>query len=188
MSKNFFFSLVGFLVVATAAWAYFNMGILGRQKTDLDAQLLDLNQRFDELAMVSETYDEFKLRFDQRVAAFDTLRNIIPDNETYTESLNQIRAAAQENRLEIITLAPMLNDIYPALYANLTLMKNHVECYIVQMKVYGDFMMLASFLDDLQELDMQVNLAKLSMESEMEEGGTLFCEIQLFTYIYIEGI
>lgn len=186
MSKNIFFTIIGTLVVASAAWAYISFGLLGRQKTDLDAELQDLNQRFDELAEVSETYDEFKLSFNQQMAEFDTLRQIIPSNDTYSASLERIRSAAENNRLEIIALQPKLIDVYPAIYANMTLMKSHIECYIVDMKVYGDYLTIAKFLDDVQDLEMEVNLARIKMESEMEEGGTLLCEIQLYTYIYIE--
>ena len=187
MNRNIFFGTIAVLVLTTVGWFYYTVGIAGARISELDVELNTINDRFNELAMVSESYEEFKLRFIEKVAAFDTLQNIIPGNQDYAMVLEQIRLAAERHKLQIISLAPQLNDIYPALSTEMSIPKNHVECYPVQIKFYGDYLTIGTFLDDLLDLDENVNIANLKLETEMEQGGTLTCELNLYTYIFIEG-
>ncbi len=187
MNRNLFFGTVVFLLLTSVGWFYYTFAIAGNRITELDAELKTINDRFTELAMVSETYDDFKVRFNKKVAEFDTLKTIIPDNQEYARVLEQIRQTAERHKLQIISLAPSLNDIYPALHTEMRLPKNHIECYPVQFKFYGDYLTIGSFLDDLMELKTQVNIANLKLETEMEHGGMLTCELNLYTYIFIEG-
>ena len=187
MNRNLFYGTVIALVLTTVVWFYYTFAIAGNRITELQSELNVINARFDELAMVSESYDEFKLRFTEKVIAFDTLRSVIPGNQEYAKVLEQIRAATERHKLQIISLAPSLNDIYPSLFTEMKLAKNHIECYPVQIKFYGDYLTIGSFLDDILELKTQVNVANLKIETEMEHGGLLTCELNLYTYIFIEG-
>ncbi len=187
MNRNIFYSTVIALALATGSWFYYTVVIAGTRIAELDGELTTINDRFNELAMVSETYEDFKIRFLDKVVAFDTLKSVIPDNQEYATILEQIRQAAEKHKLQVISLAPSLNDTYPALYTEMTIPKNHIECYPVQIKFYGDFLTIGAFLDDLLELDNYVNIANLKLETEMEHGGLLTCELNLYTYIFIEG-
>lgn len=160
---------------------------MGKQTSRLETELAEINGRFNELAMVSDSYDDFKVKFNEKVIDFDTLRTIIPDNESYAVVLETVRQIAEKHKLQIISLAPSLNDIYPALYTELKIPKNHIECYPLQFKFYGDFLTIGSFLDDLMELEYNINIANLKLETEVEHGGVLTCELNLYTYIFIEG-
>ncbi len=187
MNRNLFFGTVILLLLATVGWFYYTFGVAGKQIKELEVELAGINDRFNELAMVSESYDDFKLRFNEKIADFDTLRTIIPDNQGYATVLEQIRQTSEKHKLQVISLAPSLNDVYPALYSEMKIPKNHVECYPVQFKFYGDYLTIGSFLDDLLDLKTQVNIANLKLETEMEHGGMLTCELNLYTYIFIEG-
>ncbi len=186
MNRNFFFTTLIVLLIATVGWFYYTVGIAGVRIGELDAELDHINSRFNELGKASEM-DDFKLRFNQKVADFDTLINVIPGNQGYASVLEDIRQTAERHKLQIISLAPSLNDTYPALYTELVIPRNHVECYPVQFKFYGDYLTIGSFLDDLLELKIQVNIANLKLETEMQYGGMLTCELNLYTYIFIEG-
>ncbi len=188
MNRNIFFATIVILLLATGGWFYYTVSVAGNAISTLEEELSDIKGRFDELSMVSESYDDFKLRFTQKVADFDTLKNIIPDNQAYATVLEQIRQLSEQHKLQIVTLAPLLNDTYPALYTELKIPKNHVECYPVQFKFYGDFLTIGAFLDDLMKLETRVNIANLKLETEMEHGGMIACELNLFTYIFIEGV
>lgn len=187
MNRNIFFATVIFLLLSTVGIFYFSVGVAGKEISELQIELDDINARFNELSMVSETYEEFKVRFSEKVTAFDTLKTIIPNNQSYATVLEQIRQISERHKLQIISLAPSLNDIYPALYTELQIPKNHVECYPVQLKFYGDYLTIGAFLDDLMEIETQVNIANIKLETEMEHGGMLTCELNLYTYIFIEG-
>jgi Tfp pilus assembly protein PilO len=187
MNRNIFFSILALLVITTGAWLYYSFGIVGVKTRTLEAQLQEINDRFNELSMVSDSYDEFKLKFNQKLIAFDTLKTIIPDNQMYAGVLESIRQTAERHKLQIISLAPTLVDIYPPLYTNMKIARNHIECYPLQFKFYGDFLTIGAFLDDLMELETKVNIASLKLETEMEHGGMLTCELNLYTYIFIEG-
>lgn len=187
MNRNVFFATVILLLLSTLGWTYYTFFIAGNRITELESELATINDRFNELSMVSESYDEFKLRFNEKVVDFDTLKTIIPDNQAYARVLDQIRQGAEKHKLQIISLAPSLSDIYPALYTEMRIPKNHIECYPVQFNFYGDFLTIGAFLDDLLEMDMHVNIANMSIETEMEHGGLLTCELNLYTYIFIEG-
>jgi len=186
MTKKIFIGLLATLLLSTIGFIVYTVGVAGQQKQSLDEQLASLNQRFDELAMVSDSYDAFKEKFNERVRDFDTLKVRIPGNQSYARTLEAIRNAAEENMLEVVALSPQLNDVYPALHTNQELVHKHVECFPVEIQSYGRFMELARFLDDLAAMDMLINIANLNIETEMEHGGVLACQLTLFTYIFNE--
>ena len=186
-AKNLFIILIVSILFTTALWAVFTIFITGRMTKEYQLQIDDLNRQFDELAMVADSYDEFKVSFDQRIADFDTLRTVIPNNQAYANALEEIRLVAEIEKLQVMAFQPMLNDAYPALYVNQKMFTNHVECYPVQIKLYGDFLTIGSFVEKLLATDHLVNIAKMSIESEMQEGGALMCNITLYTYIYVSA-
>jgi len=187
VNRNIFFGTIIFLVLATSGWFYYTVAVSGPRISELEIELQGIKDRFDELAGITESYDEFKLRFMEKVEQFDTLKTIIPDNQGYASVLEEIRQISERHKLQIISLAPSLNDTYPALYTELKIPRNHVECYPVQIKFYGDFLTIGAFLDDLLEMRHLVNIANLKLETEMEFGGMLTCELNLYTYIFIQG-
>ncbi|NQV43167.1 MAG: type 4a pilus biogenesis protein PilO [Candidatus Marinimicrobia bacterium] len=187
MNRNIFFGTIAFLVLATAGWFYYTVAVAGESISKLEAELADIHARFDELAGVTESYDEFKLRFSEKIENFDTLKTIIPDNQKYGDVLEQIRQISERHKLQILSFEPSLNDTYPALFTEMKIPKNHIECYPLQIKFYGDFLTIGAFLDDLLEMRQHVNIANIKLETEMEYGGMLTCELNLYTYIFIEG-
>jgi len=187
VNRNIFFGTLIILILATGGWFYYTVAVAGSRISELELELDTINSRFDELAGVTESYDEFKLRFTEKIEQFDTLRTIIPDNQGYATVLEEIRQISERHKLQIISFDPSLNDIYPAIYAEMKIPKNHVECYPVQIKFYGDFLTIGAFLDDLLEMRNLVNIANIKLETEMEYGGLLTCELNLYTYIFIQG-
>ncbi len=175
------------LLLSTVGWFYYTIAIAGSAISELEIELDEINGKFNELAMVSESYDDFKVRFNEKVEAFDTLKATIPDNVGYATVLEQIRQISEQHKLQITGLTPSLNDIYPALYTELKIPRNHVECYPVQLNFYGDYLTIGAFLDDLMKMETRVNIANIKLETEMEHGGMLTCELNLYTYIFIEG-
>jgi len=188
VNRNIFFGTVILLVLATAGWFYYTVGIAGARISELEVDLAGISSRFDELAGVTESYDEFKLRFTDKVAQFDTLNTIIPDNQGFSFVLEAIRQLTEKHKLQVLQFDPSLNDTYPALYAKMKIPKNHVECYPVQIRIYGDYLTIGAFLEDLVKMDKLVNIANIKLETEMEYGGMLTCELNLYTYIFIEGV
>jgi len=186
MNRNIFIGLMLALLISTVGWAFYTIGIAGKQQHETNAAITDLNQRFDELAMVSDSYDMFKTRFDEQVALFEKLRATIPGNQNYAEALEKIRAAAQTEKLHIVSLSPMLSDAYPPLHQGFKRVTTHVECYPVEMKFYGSYLEVGAFLEALVNMDVTVNIARLSLETEMQSGGTLTCDLLLYTYIYVD--
>ena len=187
MNRNIFFGTIAFLLLATGGWFYYTVGVAGTSISELEVELAGIHSRFDELASVTESYDEFKLRFEEKIANFDTLRTIIPDNQGFGDVLEQIRQISERHKLQILSFDPSLNDTYPALFAQMKIPKNHVECYPLQIKFYGDYLTIGAFLDDILEMRNLVNIANIKLETEMEYGGMLTCELNLYTYIFIEG-
>jgi len=187
MNRKLFFGTAIFLVLATIGWFYYTVSVIGVRASELEYELAEINDRFNELAMVSDSYDDFKVKFNQKVIDFNTLQSVIPNNQNYAIVLEDIRQIAEKHKLQIVSLAPSLNDVYPALYTELKIPKNHIECYPLQFKFYGDFLTIGSFLEDLLDLKTGVNIANLKLETEMEHGGVLTCELNLYTYIFIEG-
>ncbi|MCF7826978.1 MAG: type 4a pilus biogenesis protein PilO [Candidatus Marinimicrobia bacterium] len=187
MNRNIFFGTIIFLVLATSGWFYYTVAVSGTRISELKLELKGINDRFDELAGITESYDEFKIRFMEKVEQFDTLKTIIPGNQGYGDVLEQIRQISERHKLQILSFDPSLNDTYPALYTEMKIPINHVECYPLQIKFYGDFLTIGAFLDDLLEMDKLVNIANIKLETEMQYGGMLTCELNLYTYIFIQG-
>ncbi len=187
MNRNIFFGTVIFLVLATGGWFYYTVAVAGTKISELELELAKITNRFDELASINEM-DDFKTRFEEKIAQFDTLKTIIPANQGYASVLEEIRQISERHKLQILSFDPSLNDTYPALHVEMKIPKNHVECYPVQIKCYGDFLTIGAFLDDLLEMRNLVNIANIKLETEMEYGGMLTCELNLYTYIFIEGV
>jgi len=188
MNRNIFFGTVIFLLLSTASWFYYTVAVAGTKISELEVELAGINSRFDELAGITESYEEFKLRFTDKVEHFDTLKTIIPENQGFASVLEGIRQITEKHKLQVLQFDPSLNDTYPALYTEMKIPKNHVECYPVQIKLYGDYLTIGAFLEDLVKMDQLVNIANIKLETEMEYGGMLTCEVNLYTYIFIEGI
>ncbi len=186
MNRNIFFTLIGTMAVMTIAWVWYSFGIAGKRLEEINGEVEALNEQFAELAMVADSYDQFKTSFDEQVEAFAALQETIPSNQEYAGTLEQIRDAAQELKLQIIALSPMLADAYPALHTGYKRVKTHVECYPVELKIYGDYLSIGQFVEEVEGMGDIVNIARLTLETEMEAGGTLSCDMLLFTYIFVE--
>ena len=91
MNRNIFFGTIIFLLLATGGWFYYTVAVAGASSSELKVELEGINNRFDELASVTESYDEFKLRFSEKIEHFDTLKTVVPDNQDYGSVLEQIR-------------------------------------------------------------------------------------------------
>jgi len=129
VNRNIFFGTIVFLLLATGGWFYYTVAVAGASISELEVELAGINSRFDELAGVTESYDEFKLRFSEKIEQFDTLRTVVPNNQDYGSVLEQIRQISERHKLQILSFDPSLNDTYPALYAEMKIPQNHVECY-----------------------------------------------------------
>ncbi len=70
MNRNIFFGTVIFLLLGTLGIFYYSVGVAGKEISELQVELDDINERFNELSMVSETYEEFKVRFSEKVTDF----------------------------------------------------------------------------------------------------------------------
>lgn len=186
--KKIFYSLLVFLILSTSVWIWADWIIIGGKNREYKKKIDIFNQRFTELENVSETYPELKKMYDIRISDFDSLKFKIPDNAAYVSVLESIRDLAKRQNVQIISISPNLSGTYPAIKSHLKFTGKHIERYTVQLQIYGDYLSIGAFLEEILSMPMIVNVGKISLETELEEGYGLSCELLLYTYIFFDEV
>jgi len=183
-----FYILLVVLILSTGIWIWVDLVVIGKKNRECKKQVEMFNQRFADLEKVTETYPELKKRYNTKLIEFDSLKYKIPDNAAYVSVLESIRDLAKRQNVQIISISPNLSDTYPAIKSYLKFTGKHIERYTVQLQIYGDYLSIGAFLEELISMPMIVNVGKISLETELEESYGLSCELLLYTYIYFNEV
>ena len=184
----FLMLLLAVLVIAWWLWSVIFVGRTKHQKADIN--LIGAEQKLTELRLQRSNYNIVKDTHKQKSVDFDTLKTHIPVKDklrgdlSYINTVEVIRQTAEKHSVAIQNFAPVLDNTYPK---NMNLRGKKIERYMVHLECNGDYLSIGRFLEDLTRLKQTVNVTKYSIETEYSEAGGLFCEIKLYTYVFIEN-
>lgn len=182
-----FFIFASILALAVALWVWDRVWLTGRQVRETKKEFAVLNKEYRDLNEIIETSADVMEVMKTTVANFDSLRLVIPERESYVRVLESIREIAARQNVEIVTLSPIREDSYPAIKHKLKLRRKYIERYPLQVRLFGKFINIGTFLEELLAMPAQVNIGRISIETELESTGTLACEIVLYTYNFVDG-
>ncbi|MCH7732689.1 MAG: type 4a pilus biogenesis protein PilO [Candidatus Marinimicrobia bacterium] len=185
-NKNTFILIIILLTISTGLWIWTKLVIHDPAIQTYSQQLKQLNLKFNELEGIRENMPKIQDNYNLSGVDFDTLKNQIYDNRSYIRILEQIRDLAGKHQVEIKSFSPNLNDSYPTINTFLTFNKKHIERYPVQVRVFGQFLNISVFLEEILNLPTMVNIHSLKMETELTNGGSLSCDLVFYTYMFIE--
>jgi Tfp pilus assembly protein PilO len=187
-NKTIFFGLIALIVLTGAWWGYYTFYVVGEEISQKEAQLEKLDEKFEEIAQISESYDVIKQRFEQIESNFDTLKNVLPNRDSFVKVLEEIRHVADKQKIKVISLSPLLDDTFPAIKTNLNFTEKHIERYPIQMRIMGDYLTIGKFLEEVTAIPGVVNIARVALDTDLDEGGTLACDLMLYTYMFLEKV
>lgn len=176
------------MLIIAGVWARVVIWGYGSDIRDQEVTLEDLEENLIELANIEETYEEVIKRYKIHLTQFDTLKQEIPNRETFVSVLEEIRAIAEKQHLKIISLSPILEDSFPAIKYKLSYTGKHVERYPVQFHVLGDYLGIGAFLSEISVNKAIINFGRILIESELSTEGMLSCKLTLFTYMFLENV
>ncbi|MFQ6607317.1 MAG: type 4a pilus biogenesis protein PilO [Fidelibacterota bacterium] len=181
-----FYALVSMLVISTVWWVYADVVENGTEIKRLEKNLTSIDNNFIMLAKIEESYEDVKEKHAEQIVGFDSLKAFIPTFDAYAEVLEAIRSTANKQAINIESFHPELDDSFPALKTKLTFTKKHIERRPIQLRIYGNFMTIGSFLEELLQLEKTVNIYSILIETELNDSEILSSDIVLFAYIFID--
>ncbi len=187
-SKTIFYGLLSALLIIAVVWGRIVVWGYGVEIRVQEDALDHLEENFIKLATAEETYDEIKNRYKDQLSQFDSLKQGIPNRDTFVSVLEEIRTIAEKQHLEIVSLSPVLEDSFPAIKYKLSFTGKHVERYPVQLQVLGDYLNIGAFLSEISSQKAIINFSRIHIASELEADSKLSCKVTLFTYMFLENV
>jgi len=181
-----FFSLISVFIISTFWWLYLDVWQYGGEISGLEKKLSGIEDNFIMLAQIEESYDEVKERHSTIISRFDSLKATIPTLDTYANVIEEVRKIADKQSLKIESFRPEMDDSYPALKTKLNFTELHIERRPIQLRVYGNYFTIGSFLEEILELNEIINIHSIEIETELSESNIISCDLVLFAYIYFE--
>ncbi len=184
--RMIFFSLISLIIISTLWWLYTDVWMNGAKTDELEKKMVSIEKNFQMMAQIEESYDDVKNRHMIQTREFDSLKTTIPGYDTYAEVLQSIRDIANKELITIESFHPEMDDSFPALKTKLKFTGKHIERRPIQLRIYGNFMTIGSFLEEILQLEKIVNIHSIHLETELNNSELLSCDLVLFAYIYFD--
>ncbi|MCH7658823.1 MAG: type 4a pilus biogenesis protein PilO [Bacteroidetes bacterium] len=184
--RTVFFSLISLIIISTLWWIYADVWKNGSETSVLEKKMDGIEKNFLMMAQIEDTYDEVKNRHTVQTREFDSLKATIPGFETYAEVLQSIRAIANKQAIKIESFLPEMDDSFPALKTKLNYTGKHIERRPIQLRLYGNYLTIGLFLEEILRLEKTVNIHSIHLETVLNESEILSCDLVLFAYIYFD--
>ncbi len=186
--QTLFIALTGLLVLAFSGWSWAKFSVYGPSIETSSKELKELQTRSKDMEFIKSNIISMKNTFENTKIEFDTLKSTVPDNNSYVNLLQEIRELANKHDIRIISFSPRLMDSFPAIKTFLTYSPKHIERYPVQIRLFGEYLKLGAFMEEMLVLPSIVNIGRLTLESELTQEGGISCTMVLFTYMYKQTI
>jgi Tfp pilus assembly protein PilO len=187
-SRLTFFALLIVLILATLTWIWYDFVVFGRQITEKENRIEKIDRDFEKLNDIKDDFSTIQAKYDSSLAEFDTLKKVIPEPKDYVTVLETIRSIAKKQDIEIESFRPIQEDTFPAIKYLLTFTGKHLVRRPIQMRISGDFLTIGTFLEEVLKMKSAVNIESLTIETELNEGGILTCDLVFFSYMFLENV
>ena len=187
-NKTIFYVLVSLLIIVGSWWLGVNVFKNGKQVRQQKMELAEYQEKFQQLSEVTESYSVVKERHRVQMSKFDSLKSIIPDRDSFIAVLEEIRRLTRQQNVEVKSLSPVLEDSYPSIKTKLKFTNKHIERYPVKLNITGKFLTIGAFLEELLSMPTIVNVGRISVETELESGIGLSCDLVLYAYMFVDEV
>lgn len=160
------------LVIAAGLWYAFDYFVLASTKAEtvqLIQQREDLRSSNAQATVIEARLPEFKAKFEQLKGEYEQTKELLPENVELSRALESLQVTARNNKLTIVSFAPMDKDGKGDATKDFYRMKQ------ITVNLTGNYPNLQNFFRAISELKRVVNISNLTITAlnEQREGQTL---------------
>jgi Tfp pilus assembly protein PilO len=160
------------LVIAAGLWYAFDYFVLASTKAEtvqLIQQREDLRSSNAQATVIEARLPEFKAKFEQLKGEYEQTKELLPENVELSRALESLQVTARNNKLSVVSFAPMDKDGKGDATKDFYRMKQ------ITVNLTGNYPNLQNFFRAISELKRVVNISNLTITAlnEQREGQTL---------------
>ncbi len=146
--KNHFISTIVVISIFVAAFLYFNISNIAESRqlnSEIRTMEAEKGKAMSNLGDIKAVVNDYK----RKTAEISILAKQYDSEIDYINSLQILNDLAREKNLRVDDIKPILENTMTKLQAELNDTKHNVERYPLDVKVYGRFLDMGHFFDDL---------------------------------------
>ena len=147
--KNYFIVTIAVISILAGAFFYFNISNISetrRLKNEIKTVEIEKAKAKSNLGDVKGVINDYR----DKTAEISNLAKQYDSEIEYLSSLENLNELAREHNLRVDDIKPRMENTMTELEGELEDAKHNLERYHLDVKVYGRFLDLGHFLDDLQ--------------------------------------
>ena len=176
--KNYFIATIAVISILAITFLYFNIfniAEIRRLKSEIKVVGTEKVKAMSSLGDVKAVINDYK----KTTAKISNLAKIYDSEVDYISSLEVLNEHARENNVRVDDIIPRLENTTTKLQEELNETAHILERYPLDVKVYGRFLDVGHFLDDLQADDFAVRNIDINSKPNEAKVSVL---IGLYSY------
>ena len=176
--KNYFMATIAVISTLTAAFFYFNIANIAetrRLNSEITIVETEKVKAMSNLGDVKAVIEDYK----KKTAEISDLAKTYDSEIDYISSLQILNDLARKKNLRVDDIKPLLENTLTKLQGELNDTKHNVERYPLDVKVYGRFLEMGSFFDDLQAAGFAIRSLDINSKPNEAKASVL---IGLYSY------
>ncbi len=176
--KNYFIATIAVISTLTAAFFYFNISNIAETKR-LNSEIMIVEtekaKAMSNLGDVKAVIDDYK----KKTAEISNLAKTYDSEIDYINSLEILNKLTREHNLRVDEIKPLMENTLTKLQGELNDTEHNVERYPLDVKVYGRFLDMGQFFDDLQDAGFAIRSLDINSKPNETKVSAL---IGLYSY------
>ncbi|HJL78037.1 MAG TPA: hypothetical protein QF355_01945 [Candidatus Marinimicrobia bacterium] len=170
--KNYFIATIAVISTLTAAFFYFNISNIAETKR-LNSEIMIVEtekaKAMSNLGDVKAVIDDYK----KKTAEISNLAKTYDSEIDYINSLEILNKLTREHNLRVDEIKPLMENTLTKLQGELNDTEHNVERYPLDVKVYGRFLDMGQFFDDLQDAGFAIRSLDINSKPNETKVGAL---------------
>jgi len=170
--KNYFMATIAVISTLTAAFFYFNISNIAETKR-LNSEIMIVEtekaKAMSNLGDVKAVIDDYK----KKTAEISNLAKTYDSEIDYINSLEILNKLTREHNLRVDEIKPLMENTLTKLQGELNDTEHNVERYPLDVKVYGRFLDMGQFFDDLQDAGFAIRSLDINSKPNETKVGAL---------------
>ena len=167
---------VGVLVLLIAGFVWFSYLPKIKQIDQLKKRLTTIEKKLEVAKRNARELNAYRKKMQDAEEQFKIVMRALPEKEEIPALLTGISKAGKESGLEFILFEPKA-EVEKDFYAEIP----------VAMKISGDYHGVATFFENVAELNRIVNIRNIDIEPNKEDNTKLLASCSAVTYKFIEA-
>lgn len=176
--KNYFIVTIAVISILAGAFFYFNISNIAeirRLKNEIKTVEIEKAKAKSSLGDVNAVINDYK----RKTAEISNQAKQYDSEIEYLSSLENLNELAREHNLRVDDIKPRMENTMTELQGELKDAKHSLERYPLDIKVYGRFLDLGHFLDDLQATEYAIRSMDINSQPNDRKVNVL---IGLYSY------